>query len=345
MTIEKMIDKSLAEVRDCMNGIYKILQPNNSKGRKWDKKWVPYIIRHCDYCGTIKAICYTNKIYKTAPYCSCKCKRADAPKTKSIKYNGIIYRIEDCPQSLKNIYTDPVKMWVENIKRSAKYKEENRSEINIKQNIKYHETKDLEAERERYYSDSEYRNKKLASQKKSRTNWNPEKKAEVKAYMHDYNKKPERQEVNKVQAYTRYHAKNKHNPEFRIKQRLRARLYDALVSQTDKKDKRSDEYGINYNENVSYLKNEANKLGMTINELFKNNYHIDHIIPIILYDLTDDTEVKKCFNVLNHRWILAEENISKGGRIRPQDIEIIKTLPKSIYPKGFNIKQYINKEK
>jgi hypothetical protein len=42
---------------------------------------------------------------------------------------------------------------------------------------------------------------------------------------------------------------------------------------------------------------------------------------------------------------LAEENISKGGRIRPQDIEIIKTLPKSIYPKGFDIKQYINKEK
>ena len=41
----------------------------------------------------------------------------------------------------------------------------------------------------------------------------------------------------------------------------------------------------------------------------------------------------------------SEENISKGGRIRPQDIEIIKTLPKSIYPKGFDIKQYINKEK
>ena len=74
---------------------------------------------------------------------------------------------------------------------------------------------------------------------------------------------------------------------------------------------------------------------MTISELFEKNYHIDHIIPMASYNLNDDVEVKKCCNFLNHRWLMGNENSKKGDKIRPQDLEIIKTLPKNIYPKGF----------
>ena len=64
------------------------------------------------------------------------------------------------------------------------------------------------------------------------------------------------------------------------------------------------------------------------------NYHIDHIIPIAKYNLKDKKDVARCFNPLNLRWLSAEENTSKGNRIRPQDLEIIKTLPKDIYPQS-----------
>ena len=36
---------------------------------------------------------------------------------------------------------------------------------------------------------------------------------------------------------------------------------------------------------------------------------------------------------MNLRWLPASENISRGNKLRPQDIKVIETLPKSIYPK------------
>ena len=72
----------------------------------------------------------------------------------------------------------------------------------------------------------------------------------------------------------------------------------------------------------------------SIKEMKYLGYHIDHIIPISLYDTNDPKELSKCFNPINLRWLSSKENISKGNRIRPQDLEIIKTLPKNIYPKG-----------
>lgn len=43
------------------------------------------------------------------------------------------------------------------------------------------------------------------------------------------------------------------------------------------------------------------------------NWHIDHIIPVSSFDLTNPEEVKKAFAPENLQWLPAKENISKGG--------------------------------
>jgi hypothetical protein len=49
--------------------------------------------------------------------------------------------------------------------------------------------------------------------------------------------------------------------------------------------------------------------------------HIDHIIPVSLFDHTDDNEIKKCWNLRNIRYLPALENLSKGDKL---DMELIK---------------------
>ena len=65
-------------------------------------------------------------------------------------------------------------------------------------------------------------------------------------------------------------------------------------------------------------------------------YHVDHIIPKSRYNLKNHKEMLKCNNPLNLRWLPSKENHSKGCKLRPQDIEVIKTLPKDIYPQSWN---------
>ena len=43
-----------------------------------------------------------------------------------------------------------------------------------------------------------------------------------------------------------------------------------------------------------------------------NGWQIDHIIPITSFDLTDNEQVKKCFNYKNTQPLWAKENIIKS---------------------------------
>ena len=97
--------------------------------------------------------------------------------------------------------------------------------------------------------------------------------------------------------------------------------------------------GIDWNIIVKSLIKKAKLMGETISSLRDKNYDVDHIIPCCLYNLEDANEVAKCYNKYNLRWLPAMENSSKAGHLRPEDLEIIKTLPQEIYPKGFNIEE------
>lgn len=100
--------------------------------------------------------------------------------------------------------------------------------------------------------------------------------------------------------------RRKTDPVFAIKKRLRGRLINALKSYSkNSKGKSSDEYGINYREIIEHLKPFPENRGL---------YHIDHIKPLCAFDLNNLEEVKKAFAPENHQWLLASENMSKGGR-------------------------------
>ena len=126
-------------------------------------------------------------------------------------------------------------------------------------------------------------------------------------------------------------------PEYILKRRLRSCLGKALSLYSDKgKILSSRSYDVDYQKCIKHLEREAEILGYSIMELKDKNYQIDHIIPCSLYNLNNKTEVARCWNPSNLRWLHAKENIIKGNRLRHEDLKIIKTLPKEIYPKSWN---------
>jgi len=132
---------------------------------------------------------------------------------------------------------------------------------------------------------------------------------------------------------TKYHKTEKGKKQLFI-DGLRNLFRFGIKKYSDGKKMTSKKYGIDYEKCYKKLYNDAKQMGYTIQELKDMNYHIDHIIPTSIYNLKNYDDIRNCWNPLNLRWLPALENTSKGNRIRPQDLEIIKILPKEIYPKG-----------
>jgi hypothetical protein len=65
------------------------------------------------------------------------------------------------------------------------------------------------------------------------------------------------------------------------------------------------------------FKNHIEKLfktGMTWENYGKNGWHIDHIIPRSKFDLTDESQIKICFNYSNLQPLWEFENRKKGSK-------------------------------
>ena len=104
-----------------------------------------------------------------------------------------------------------------------------------------------------------------------------------------------------------YRNRRKNDILFNITCRLRGNLRFALryYSKTGKLLK-ARKYGIDYEKIINHLK----PFPMNIEK-----YHIDHIVPLSSFDLTNYENIKKAFAPENHQWLLATENIKKGNRI------------------------------
>lgn len=99
---------------------------------------------------------------------------------------------------------------------------------------------------------------------------------------------------------------------FLVKQRVRNSFKNNLERyMLFRKIPSSTKYGINYKAIIEHLKPFPEDL---------SNYHIDHIRPLCSFNFvkedgsTDLDEVKKAFAPENHQWLLAEDNMSKGGK-------------------------------
>jgi len=123
----------------------------------------------------------------------------------------------------------------------------------------------------------------------------------IEEYRESY--KPRRKIINRIY----FKIKNSTDIQFKLRNRLRNRLYMSLRTYTKKgKIMKSNDYNINYKKIIEHLKPFPKDI---------SNYHVDHIIPLHSFDLTDLEEVRNAFAPENHQWLTIHENHVKGGKI------------------------------
>lgn len=109
--------------------------------------------------------------------------------------------------------------------------------------------------------------------------------------------------------YERYRRKN--DIQFKLKLRLRGRLYKVLNGRYKSGSAVSD-LGCTLNELKIYLENKFVD-GMNWNN--HGEWHIDHIKPLCSFDLTDRNQLLEACNYKNLQPLWAKDNLYKGAKI------------------------------
>lgn len=120
-------------------------------------------------------------------------------------------------------------------------------------------------------------------------------------------------EANKehTQKWFKEYKKNReiNNPNFKIANNLRTRLWYAIKNK-QKIGSAVDDLGCTIEELKIYLEKQFQK------DMTWDNYgewHIDHIKPLSLFDLTNDKELKEASDPSNLQPLWAEDNLRKGA--------------------------------
>ncbi len=104
---------------------------------------------------------------------------------------------------------------------------------------------------------------------------------------------------------------------YNIKIRLRHLLQKAMknYSKTGKV-MSSKKYEIDYNAIIEYLKPFPKDI---------SQYHIDHIIPLSMWDFNNPEYIRKAFLAENHQWLTVNQNRWKGNKlVSPCFVDTIK---------------------
>jgi 5-methylcytosine-specific restriction endonuclease McrA len=108
----------------------------------------------------------------------------------------------------------------------------------------------------------------------------------------------------------------------RIRLQVRARVsgkkYDAAIRRAlrgqYKTSTLSDRLGYSTAELRKHIE-RCFKPGMTWSAFHKGDIHIDHIIPLKTFDLTDQSQVRSAYALTNLQPMWAKDNIAKGGKV------------------------------
>lgn len=105
----------------------------------------------------------------------------------------------------------------------------------------------------------------------------------------------------------------KENPSYRVSEQLRSRIRYALNGKTKCKSTET-LLGCSFEQLKRHLESKF-QLGMNWNNYGK--WHIDHIKPCALFDLTDPSEQMECFNYRNLQPLWAKDNLKKHSSYTP----------------------------
>ena len=184
----------------------------------------------------------------------------------------------------------------------TKYREDNR-EKGREYNKTYREdNREKESQRGKEYR---LKNKeKISNQNKD---YYQKHKRERKEYIKEYFQRLEVIEHRNI--YYRGYNKQRwlSDVDYRITHLLRVALLGALkqYSQTGKQYS-SKKYGIDFTAIINHLKPFPEDI---------ENYHIDHIIPLSLFDFNNPEHIKKAFMPHNHQFLTIKQNLEKGNKL------------------------------
>lgn len=156
-------------------------------------------------------------------------------------------------------------------------------------------------ERRKKYTKEYYKDPKNLERKRKR---------EREYYKIPHNRDRKLRQMRKPEAVKRsveYKKKRlKVDKDFAVYHRIRLQFINALrkYSKTGKIQKAS-KYGIDYKAIIEHLKPFPEPL---------KDYHVDHIIPLSLFDLNNPEEIKWAFAPENLQWLLGPENIRKSNK-------------------------------
>lgn len=136
---------------------------------------------------------------------------------------------------------------------------------------------------------------------------NPDKKKATDIY------KKEWYEKNKDRIIKIKKERRTNNIQLRLSENLRKRLYSALKN-NQKVGSAIKDLGCSIGEFKIYMESKF-KSGMTWDNYGFRGWHIDHIMPLSSFDLTNYEQVKKACNYSNLQPLWAKENLRKGAKI------------------------------
>jgi len=123
--------------------------------------------------------------------------------------------------------------------------------------------------------------------------------------------------INNKEKLNKYHRKYTNNRRktdinFKLLLSLRQRLRVCLLnSNTKRSQKTIDLLGCTINQFKEHLESKFQH-GMSWNNYGFYGWHIDHIIPCSVFDLSDPVEQKQCFHYTNMQPLWAEDNLKKS---------------------------------
>ena len=142
----------------------------------------------------------------------------------------------------------------------------------------------------------------------------PEFKAKKKAYRQEYDSKQENRDKRNAKRRERM----KTDPEYKLKNVLRARLSNSLKPQNARKHSKTTELlGCTIQEFKVYIESLWEPWMNWSNHGYDylDCWHIDHILPCASFDLTDPEQQKQCFHYTNLRPLRGIDNIRKRDSI------------------------------
>ncbi len=168
---------------------------------------------------------------------------------------------------------------------AIKYRERNEKKIKRREK-EYRKRLEVREARKKYWE--EYSSRLETKNRKRK--YREDNKKHIRGWMNKYNK--ERRKIDK---------------DYKIRMNLRTRLLQAFKRYSKKgKITTSKKYGINYKAIIEHLKPFPENI---------ENYHIDHIIPLSLFNFNNPKHIKIAFAPENHQWLTVEENLIKKDRL------------------------------